>query len=154
MSKDEEKEQGFTVKDKRRFAIEDDGSVVNRSDGEGTEAKPEEKSAETESSEKQSETKTDEKVSAECEEQLKDLPPMTFSTLVLSLSTQAMINLGQVPDPMTDEINQNIPLAKQTIDLLGILEEKTKGNLNREEEVFLKQSLTDLRLLFVQRCKS
>lgn len=157
MSKDDEKErdpeQGFTVKDKRRFTIDGDGSVVNRSKEEGTETKQAETKAEPNSSETQEETRSNGSISGECEEKLKDLPPMTFSTLVLSLSTQAMISLGQIPDPMTQEINQNIALAKQTIDLLGILDEKTKGNLSKEEESFLKQSLTDLRLLFVQRCK-
>lgn len=102
---------------------------------------------------------TDEKASgnpddmSKCEDKYKNLPPMSFTTLVLSLSTQVMMSLGDIPDPVTNEATRNIPLAKQSIDLLGILNEKTKGNLTVEEEKFLKASLTDLRIRFVKVCK-
>ena len=64
-----------------------------------------------------------------------DYPPIDFNTFVLSLSTSALMNLGMVAEPGTEsEPEINLPLAKQTIDLIAVLEEKTAGNLTGEEE--------------------
>ena len=56
-------------------------------------------------------------------------------------------------DPETNQCTKNLPLAKQTIDILGMLQEKTKGNLNGEEERILSEILYDLRVLYVQNSK-
>ena len=87
------------------------------------------------------------------DEDWKELPPISFTTLVLSLSTQAMMLMGEIPDAGEGQPKQNLTLARQTIDLLGVLEEKTKGNLTREEDNFLQTSLSDLRIRFVQCCR-
>ncbi len=78
------------------------------------------------------------------------LPSVDFSTFVLSLSHSALMHLGEAPDPETGTMLPSVPLAKQTIDLIGMLEEKTKGNLTGEEERLLGQILFDLRLRFVE----
>jgi hypothetical protein len=78
------------------------------------------------------------------------LPGIDFSTFVVSLSHSAALHMGDVPHPETNQIEQNLALAKQTIDLLGVLEEKTKGNLTGEEERLLTQVLFDLRMHFVE----
>jgi hypothetical protein len=78
------------------------------------------------------------------------LPNIDFSTFVLSLSHSALMHLGEAPDPETGQKSASLPLAKQTIDLIGMLEEKTKGNLSGEEERLLGQILFDLRLRFVE----
>lgn len=77
------------------------------------------------------------------------LPPMDFSTFVLSLSSSAMVNLGQVPAP--DQTNTVVDLiaAKQIIDILGVLEEKTRGNLDESEQKLLTSLLYDLRVQYV-----
>jgi hypothetical protein len=75
-----------------------------------------------------------------------------FYTFVLSLGSSALVHLGDTPHPETGEpVPANLPLAKQTIDLLVMLREKTKGNLTAEEEQFLEHLLTDLRLRYVER---
>ncbi len=82
------------------------------------------------------------------------LPNLDFATFVLSLSHSAMMHLGEAPHPDNDELVVSLPLAKQTIDLLGLLEEKTKGNLTGEEERLMTQILFDLRMRFVEKSKS
>lgn len=78
------------------------------------------------------------------------LPSIDFSTFVLSLSHSALMHLGEAPDPETGKTDASLPLAKQTIDLIGMLEEKTKGNLTGEEERLIGQILFDLRMRFVE----
>jgi hypothetical protein len=81
------------------------------------------------------------------------LPTIDFATFVLSLSHSALMHLGEAPDPETDEVATNLTLAKQNIDLLALLEDKTKGNLTGDEERLLAQVLFDLRMRFVERSK-
>jgi hypothetical protein len=78
------------------------------------------------------------------------LPDVTFSSLVYSLSTSALISLGEIPEPSTEEVMKNLPLAKQTIDILGMLQEKTAGNLTEDETTLLTSVLSDLRMRYVR----
>lgn len=75
--------------------------------------------------------------------------PVDFSTFILSLSTSAMIHLGDAPTP-EGQIERDLQLARQVIDMLGMLQEKTRGNLTADEDKLLEQVLYDLRLRFVQ----
>lgn len=81
------------------------------------------------------------------------LPEINFATFVFSLNQSALMNLGLIADPGTGERTKNIPLAKQTIDILALLEEKTKGNLTSDEANMLKSILYDLRIIYVQHSK-
>ncbi len=75
-----------------------------------------------------------------------------FYTFVLSLASSAFVHLGDAPHPETGEAGKpDFPLAQQTIDILAMLREKTKGNLTPEEEKFLENLLTDLRIRFVEK---
>ena len=65
-----------------------------------------------------------------------------------------MLHLGEVPDPITQNREKNLPLAQQTIDILGMLKEKTRGNLTSEEEKMMETLLTDLRWRYVREVKS
>ena len=78
------------------------------------------------------------------------LPGMTFSSFILSLSSSALACLGEIEDPGTGETGKNLPLAKQTIDLLGLLREKTRNNLSKQEENLLESILFDLRMRYVR----
>jgi hypothetical protein len=78
------------------------------------------------------------------------LPPASFSFLVLSLRAQAEMQLGLMQFGEKEKPEPDIPLARHTIDLMGILMEKTKGNLSLEEQRLLENSLTELRFRFVQ----
>jgi hypothetical protein len=82
-----------------------------------------------------------------------ELPEASFSSLVLMLATGSLQNLGLVSNPMTQKVEKNLPLARHTIDTLGILKEKTKGNLGEEEEKFLESLLYDLRLKYMEVSK-
>ena len=78
------------------------------------------------------------------------LPPASFSFLVLSLRTQAEVQLGLLHFGEEEKPEPNLPLARHSIDLLAVLLEKTKGNLTMEEHRLLENSLTELRFRFVQ----
>jgi uncharacterized protein DUF1844 len=84
------------------------------------------------------------------------LPEMSFATLVLSLSTSALLHLGVPPEATSGpEPEINLPLARQTIDILEILRDKTHGNLDAAESRLLEGVLHDLRMRFVAaRAKS
>jgi Domain of unknown function (DUF1844) len=75
---------------------------------------------------------------------------VNFASFLISLGTQAFMHLGDIPNPMTQQREKDIPAAKHMIDLLGILEAKTKGNLTEDEERLLRQLLLDLRLRYVR----
>jgi hypothetical protein len=81
------------------------------------------------------------------------LPHAEFTTFILSLSHSALMHLGEAPNPETGKVEQDLPLARQTIDLVGMLEEKTKGNLTGDEERLIGQILFDLRMRYVERSK-
>ena len=78
------------------------------------------------------------------------LPKIDFSTFVLSINSSALVQLGLIEDPGSGQKTKNLPLAKQTIDLLAMLEEKTRGNLTSDEENILKNILYELRMLYVK----
>lgn len=78
------------------------------------------------------------------------LPEIDFSQFIFSLSTSALIQLGEVQDPFTQKTAKNLPLAKQTIDLIAMLKEKTKGNLTPEEGKIIENLLYDLRMRYVK----
>ena len=78
------------------------------------------------------------------------LPPASFSFLVLSLRAQAEMQLGMMQFGQEEQSEPDLDMARHTIDMLGILLEKTKGNLVIEEQRLLENSLTELRFRFVQ----
>jgi hypothetical protein len=75
---------------------------------------------------------------------------LNFSTFILSLTTSALVCLGELPDPISKEKTTNLPLAQQTISIIEILKEKTTGNLTEDEENLLGTVLYDLRMKYVQ----
>jgi len=79
------------------------------------------------------------------------LPEMNFSTFVVSLNASALMHLGLMEDPTRGQKVKNLELGKQTIDILVMLEEKTKGNLSSEEEQLLRNILYDLRINYVKQ---
>lgn len=133
---EEEKVKGkdFVIKDKRSFTSE--GEVKPE-----TEVTEEEKKGEEKEEAKKDKTQKKEEI---------PLPEINFSSFVLSLSSSALLHFGQIPDPLTKKQERNLPLAKQTIDILGILQEKTKGNLTKDEEQLIENLLHDLRVKYVE----
>ena len=116
-----EEKSGFTVKDRRIFAEEDE-DIKNK------EAKDEPSKQEPQA----------------------PLPEINFATFIFSLNASALLHLGVMEDPTTGKKVKNLSVGKQTIDILGMIEEKTKGNLSKEEEDLLKSILYDLRIFYVK----
>ena len=76
-----------------------------------------------------------------------------FSTFILSLSTSVLVHLGELPDPITNKKEVNLHLAKQTISIIEMLKDKTKGNLTSEEETLIDSVLYDVRLKYLSQVK-
>ncbi|HUL31827.1 MAG TPA: DUF1844 domain-containing protein [Thermodesulfobacteriota bacterium] len=132
--KNSEEEKGFVVKD-RRFSAKKEEKPVPQAKQEGEpEAVPGPEAAPGE------EPFTDQG----------PLPVIDFSQFIFSLSTSAFIQLGEIQDPFTQKAEKNLPLAKQTIDLIAMLKEKTKGNLTPEEGRIIENLLYDLRMRYVK----
>lgn len=132
----EQEDKGFTVKDRRRFAQE-------------TESVPEETGNEKpapQASDQNAEKTSFEKGASEPG----SLPEINFSTFVFSLNSSALVHLGVLEDPATGKPAKDLPLAKQTIDIIGMLEKKTRGNLTNEEARLLENILHELRLMYVK----
>lgn len=127
MSEEEIKGPGFVVKDKRHSKKSED------------EIKEEETTAAAE--------ETADKADSD-EPDLRDVP-IDFSTFVLSLTSSAFYNLGDIADPHTGEKKVDLTAVKQTIEILLILKEKTKGNLSEEETKLLEQLIYELQMKFV-----
>ena len=81
------------------------------------------------------------------------LPEIDFATFVLSLATSVLIHLGELADP-GGHLALDLPQAKQTIDLLGMLQEKTRGNLDEAEEQLVSSVLYDVRVKYVDALRA
>ena len=140
-----DEEKGFVVRDRRRLNPEGDNMDETGQDFH----------AETETAETGTEPKSESGPNRPGEGcgGPPPLPEVNFSTFIFSLSTSALLHLGELPDPNTRETCRNLPLAKQTIDILGMLERKTKGNLDGDEENLLSNLLYELRMKFVAASK-
>ncbi len=129
-----DEEEGFTVKDKRRFT-------------DGTEEAQEGTKVETRVEEK---TGAHKEASAPKEDVHTHPVEINFASFVFSIASSAFVHLGEEPDPLSGGKKVSLPMAKQTIDVLSILEEKTKGNLTQDEDHLLKNILYALRMKYVE----
>lgn len=131
-------EDGFKVVDKRRFSDSGESKAGDHSE------------------------KRDDAYAAPSFEQSTDHVSDTFSgndssvdfpSFIMGLATQTMMMLGEIPHPDTNELMINIEAAQQTIDILALLEQKTKGNLSKDEERLLEDLLANLRLAYVSKVR-
>lgn len=76
-----------------------------------------------------------------------------FTTFILSLVSSAQVHLGLIPNPVTQKSESNLEAARQTIDIIAVLQDKTKGNLTNDEGRLLEYVLYDLRMKFVEMSK-
>ena len=140
MPEENEGKKDFVVKDRRIFTE----GKLDAEEKEEKESPPvdEEKAAETD--------ETSQEQTAETQEPPLQFPEINFATFVASLNASTLLHLGAIEDPSSGTKNKNLPLAKQTIDILSMLQEKTSGNLSEEEENMLKNILYDLRIMYVK----
>jgi hypothetical protein len=136
---DEKKGKGFVIKDKRLF--DESGDTRREKAKETEEPAIEEKVEHTldEAKEDDQETHGDE-----------HYPEVNFASFVLSLCTSVMYHFGDFPDPVSKKAERNLPAAKQTIDILTILKDKTAGNLDANEKSLLDGMLFELRMRYVK----
>lgn len=130
------KEGEFKVVDKRRFT----STGENKSAEEKTETSDISPTRESKAELKQETRST-----------VQSAPPLDFASFVVSLATQGFVMLGEMPNPETGLLATNLEAARQTVDILGIIEQKTKGNLSAEEQRLLSEVLASLRLAFVNK---
>ena len=128
-----EEEKGFVIKDRRAF--DEKGDVKDQ------ERKEEPRKEETRKKAPVEETEG------------MPLPEVNFNSLIFSLSSSALINLGEIADPHTGQTHKDLALAKHTIDTIAMLQDKTKGNLNAEDQRFLDTILADLRWRYVKKAE-
>lgn len=131
--------KGFTVQDRRRFSPETG------------EARPDTAESPTETAPASASSEAQDAHAHEAHSE--PLPEINFSTFVISLSTQALIHLGEVPSPLSGKIETDVPAGKQMIDLLAMLRDKTRGNLNSNEDRLMEDILFDLRMKYVEAVK-
>ena len=137
----EENEKGFVIKDKR--ALNKEGNKSGNKSGNET-GKPKTADPDGETQKKEA------KETPSQESSQIPLPEINFPSLIFSLSSTALFHLGELPDPQTNEKKKDLPLAKHAIDTIAMLKEKTAGNLTGDEEKFIENVLTDLRLRYVK----
>jgi hypothetical protein len=125
----EEEEKGFVFKDRRKLSQADEEPLKEKA--------PREEPP---------------RVAEEAKEapSYPPLPEVNFSTFTVSLSTEILFHLGEIPHPESGERQKNLPLAKHAIDTLAMLQEKTRGNLTEEEQKLLESMLYDLRMCFIR----
>ena len=124
-------EEGFTVRDRRTGAS--DPGAEQPQQGSGTDAR-----------------KPSGRGTREALHEAQPSQDLDFSTFIISLATSAQVGLGAVPHPETNQAVQNFPAAKQMIDIIALLKEKTKGNLTEAESSLLDQVLYNLRIHYVR----
>ena len=132
-----EEDKGFIIKDRRIFAQEN--QEIDKEKDKKESAKDEVKD------QAQKETTPEERQEPEIH-----LPEINFATFIISLNASALVHLGVIDEPATGKKIKNLAMGKQTIDILSMMEEKTRGNLSKEEESMLKNILYDLRIIYVK----
>ncbi len=134
--KDKEENPDFVVVDRRRFT---ESGERDTTDSASEQSHTVERAAE----------RTIEQPSSVAEEE----PPVDFSSFVVSLATQALVLLGEAVHPEAKDLEINLEAARQIIDIIALLQEKTKGNLTNEEEHLIGEVLTSIRLAYVRKAK-
>jgi hypothetical protein len=141
--KKDDPEKGFVIKDKRFSAKKEDTAPA-------AEEIKREAGAKEQAAKSPAEPQAPGPGGGDTSEQEPPLPEINFLNFLLSLHTSALIQLGEIQDPGTGQPSKNLPVARQTIDLIGMLKEKTKGNVTEQEERMLENILYDLRMRFVK----
>lgn len=154
MASEDEKEQtkGFKVDDRRRFSSEGELKPEHKGpeqpQAQTSTASPDETAKAAVSGETSSRPQE-----AQASRPREAAPEITFGTFVVGLSTQALVHLGELPDPNTNQPAMDLAAAQQLIDIIAMLETKTRGNLDSDEQAMLEAILFELRMKYVERAR-
>jgi hypothetical protein len=150
---EEEKSKGFKVQDRRRFSAE--GELKPEHQGEETAAPEGPPSSPMTSGAKivtgATDSTPDVASAGRREPGTGPLGEMTFASFMVGLSTQALMHLGEIADPQAGAPKVDLLAAQQLIDIVGMLQEKTRGNLDQHEQALVKEVLFELRMKYVER---
>lgn len=138
---DEQKGKGFVIKDRRKFD--------EKGEARKAEEEPRPREEKPEQGDAGAEPRADTEGAGTPAEEESSFP-ITFADFIVSLSTSAIFHFGDIPDPVTKKAEKNLAAAKQTIDILGILEQKTRGNLDENEKKLMEAILFELRMRYVK----
>jgi hypothetical protein len=137
VAEDNEQSKGFQVKDRRRFTetgeARDDAASVEEPSSQAADAKPD--------------------AAPQRPSHEREPLEITLSTFVMSLSTQALMCLGEIPNPLTDKMEPDLDAVREFIDILSMLQEKTRGNVDAAEARLFEKVLYDLRMRFVEKAR-
>ena len=149
MEDSEEKGRGFKVQDRRRFSAEGEAKAGDEPQrAEETIILPNNSGA----SAPQAETASATASAKPSKPGAGAAPPMelTFAAFVWSLSEQALAALGEIPDPATGAVMHDLTMAQQMIDIIIMLRDKTRGNLDQHEEALVREILSTLQMKYVE----
>jgi hypothetical protein len=155
---EEEKGKGFKVEDRRRFSAEGDLKPEHRGpEAAASETKPDRgfvlSGAGTAGAAASAEGGSGPRAAADFSKYREQTPEITFETFVVGLSTQALMHLGEIPDPHSGQLGEDLVAAQQLIDIIGMLKDKTRGNVDHEEQALLDAILFELRMKYVERAR-
>ena len=153
MANEEEKAPSFKVNDRRRFSSEGELKPEFRGEADVSSADAPDTSSASAASRTEQTARANEQTRRGPQA---GLPPaeLTFGTFLVGLSTQALVLLGDVPDPESGKPSPpDLRGAQQVIDIIAMLREKTRGNLDREEEQLIEAVLYELRMKYVERAR-
>jgi hypothetical protein len=166
MASEEESSKGFKIQDRRRFSAEGelkpefsgadepsakpDAPQVGAVSGARAEPASQPQQAEQAASTPQQAAAAQGYAAARAEGHPSAAGEITFGTFLMSLSTEALVHLGEMPDPAGGQPQPDLAMAQQLVDILGMLRDKTRGNLDHDEQALLDAILFDLRMKYVE----
>ena len=147
---EEEKGKGFKVDDRRRFSAEGELKPEHRGEAAAAEqAAP--AAARTATPAIAPEHSSAAALSATPQHEAGPVDEINFASFMVGLSTQALFHLGEIVDPQAGAPQVDLPAAQQLIDIVGMLKDKTRGNLDQHEQALIDEILFELRMKYVER---
>lgn len=134
--------KGFVIRD-RRTSAKTDGEIAEES----------RQREEAEKARQAADSRESGRAPADSGERTQEAPVLDFSTFILSISSSAMMHFGEIPDPVSQQKQKNLVAARQTIDIISMLQEKTRGNLEEHEQRLVDNVLYELKMRYVREAE-
>ena len=147
---DQEDKRGFKVQDRRRFSSEGETKEGGDAPSESSEAVEIKSKPAASATESASKPQADASHNAASHQSSEPPPELTFAAFLWSLSEQALAALGEIPDPMSGKVTHDLVLAQQMIDIIIMLRDKTRGNLDQHEQTLVQEILSTLQMKYVE----
>jgi hypothetical protein len=148
---EQDDKRGFKVQDRRRFSAE--GEAKPGGDDAPSEALDIKSKPAASGAEPASKPQAAAAQPAASRQSSEPPPELTFAAFLWSLSEQALAALGEIPDPMSGKVTHDLILAQQMIDIIIMLRDKTRGNLDPHEQALLKEILSSLQMKYVEMAR-